>query len=509
MPVVIEVQLLAGRYHAHVWGEAQFAMAGAEWPPSPWRLLRAVASVWFAARPAPCTAEARDAILDALGCCASPGMWLPATAFREVRYYQPLEHKRALHHDFFAIPEGGRFYFAFDTSLTAGHWQLLDDLLHRLRYLGRAESRALLRLDDKLTTPPPRFFRVMPREYAKNVIDWTPQRVLCPSSDREFRASDLWSSRVVRPSKRRKKQTREDEESAGMPVHLVDALLAARKPLPDGARWVEYALPTRSIVHEVARSRRASVPEQKQVETKCIVFRLCRRIPIPLGEAVALARAYRDAAVRNYRANTGGPHSRTLTGREKDGSVALGNQHMYYLPQPGGGRSSLATLVLKVPLGTSLDQEELDALMSVERVVLEVGDRYPITVVPEQAGAAQLVEARTWKSITPFLPPLGHRSGRTATLLEMQLASCLERSCGVVPVRTAKARGPGGTGILTPVRAHQYFSPSATAQGRSGWRLTRRLGHWFTVEFDTPVVIGVPVGADAHFGLGQFAPIED
>ena len=37
----------------------------------------------------------------------------------------------------------------------------------------------------------------------------------------------------------------------------------------------------------------------------------------------------------------------------------------------------------------------------------------------------------------------------------------------------------------------------------------RRLAHWFTVEFVRPVVLAVPVGADAHFGLGQFGPIEE
>lgn len=46
---VIEVKLLAGRYHAHIWGESQFGMAGPEWPPSPWRLHRALAHAWFSA----------------------------------------------------------------------------------------------------------------------------------------------------------------------------------------------------------------------------------------------------------------------------------------------------------------------------------------------------------------------------------------------------------------------------------------------------------------------------
>lgn len=65
--LVIEVNLLSGRYHAHVWGEAQFGMAGPEWPPAPWRLLRAIAASWFQSDPRPFSESERNAILETLG----------------------------------------------------------------------------------------------------------------------------------------------------------------------------------------------------------------------------------------------------------------------------------------------------------------------------------------------------------------------------------------------------------------------------------------------------------
>ncbi|MBI3456695.1 MAG: type I-U CRISPR-associated protein Cas5/Cas6 [Candidatus Rokubacteria bacterium] len=509
MPIVVEVHLLAGRYHAHVWGEAQFAMAGPEWPPSSWRLLRALASAWFGTRPAPSTAVERDALLEGLGRCSAPEMWLPATAFREIRFYQPLryptlEGDRALHHDFFAVPAGGRFYFAFDAGLSGDQCRLLDALLGRLRYFGRAESRAVLRLRDDLTAPPRGLFRVLPRDRAAGMVGWAPRPVLCPTADRDFRASDLWAPREE-ASGQKAKRLRAD--APGFPVHLVDALLSARKPLPDGARWVEYAQPAGSVVHEISHRQDTPIADARHVEAHAVVLRLCRRIPIPLGEAVAVARAYRDAVVRCYRAATGGAHSMTLTGREEDGSVARGHRHLYYLPQPEAGRSEIGALVVKVPSGTSLRQEELDALMTVEWILLHPDDRYPITVVPEQANHEQVVAAHQWRSVMPFLPPGRERQGRAETLPELQLASCLEQSCGLVPIRTSQARGPGSTGTRTPVRAHEYGAIAGATRASSTWKLTQRVAHWFTVEFDSPVVLGAPVGSDAHFGLGQFAPV--
>jgi len=437
-------------------------------------------------------------------------MWLPKTAFQEVRYYQPLEQKRALHHDFFAVPAGGRFYFVFDTSLSAEQRCLLETLLGRLRYFGRAESRAVLRIRDDLTGPGPGFFRVTERERADGTTRWTPRRVLCPSADRDFRASDLWTSRQSVASGKKAKKPRAVAGRPGMPVHLVDVLLSERKPLPDGARWIEYALPDRSVVDELPRVRSTQpTGVESHVEVREIGLRLCRRVPIPLAEAVAVARAYRSAAVRSFEAATAGAHSRTLTGREEDGSMARGHRHLYYLPQPEPGRLELTALLIRVPVGVSLRQEELDALMSVEHIVLGADERYPITVVPEHANGNALIPARRWRSVTPFLPPHQHRRGRAVTVPELQLASCLEESCGVAPIRTNLARGPGGAGVRTPVRAHDYAANPSGARRAPSWKLTRRLAHWFTVDFDRPVVLTVPVGADAHFGLGQFGPIEE
>lgn len=501
MPVVIEVELLAGRYHAHVWGEAQFAMAGAEWPPSPWRLLRALASAWFETRPAPSTTADRDGLIEALGCSRAPEIWLPATTFREIRYYQPLEQKRALHHDFFAVPAGHRFYFVFEASLNEGHQQLLDTLLKRVQYFGRAESRATLQ---RVTMggPPSGFFRVLPRERAAGT-GWSPRPVLCPSHD--FRASDLWAPREPASSNKGKKAKKAANEN-GAPVHLVDALLSARKPLPDGSSRIEYAQPDGSLVHEIPSTKTPRSPITEIVDTRSVRLRLCRRIPIAISDVVAVARAYRDAVAEIFKAANPGIHSRALTGREDDGSVSRGNRHAYYLPQPSAPGIELSALLVVVPSEIALTRLELDALLAVERVRLRWNDRYPITVIPEVVNGDRRVASERWRSITPFLPPHHHRAGHNETCTDQHLLSCIQNSCGVAPVRIAPISGPAGMGSRTLVRAHEYASAVAESADARSWRLTRRFAQWFSVEFSAPVVLAHAVGKDAHFGLGQFTP---
>lgn len=485
---VIEVELLSGRYHAHVWGEAQFGMAGPEWPPSPWRLLRALASSWFCARPHPSSEEARDRLLEALGRSGAPEIWLPRSSVHELRYYQPVRlgaSDRVLHHDHFAVPEGGRFWFRFATVLQSDQRALLAELLERLRYFGRSESRARLRLMDH-AEPPPGVWSVIPRPGVDQTSPTAYRRVLCTTPD--FRASDLWS-------------LRSDEETGenGHPAHLVDVLLGKRMPLPSGARWVEYAIPTEILVHEI-RPRVSAQPAAPDVDVVEIRYRLNRRIPIPLRYVVAVARAFRDAAVEAHRQTAKGKGSPMLSGREVDGAVARGHQHAYYLPRLRPGAVTIGELLVRVP-GGRLTRLELDALLGVGRIRAG-GPGYPITVVPEAvvAVAGPATPARRWRSATPFLPPLRHRRGRDETCVEEQAIACVEEVYGRRPARVESISGPGGLGCVSPILAHEYGT------GGRRWTLTRRLGFWLDLTFDEAVILDRSLGADAHFGAGQFEP---
>jgi CRISPR-associated protein Csb2 len=487
---VIEVELLSGRYHAHLWGEAQFGMAGPEWPPSPWRLLRALASSWFCARPHPSSEEVRDRLLEALGRSGAPTIWLPRSSVHELRYYQPVRlgaSDRVLHHDHFAVPEGGRFWFRFETALQPDQRALLAELLERLRYFGRSESRARLCLVDR-DEPPAGVWIVTRRDGVQQTSPAAYPRVLCTTP--EFRASDLWSLR-------RGEATCED----GYPPHLVDALLGERMPLPCGARWIEYAVPAAALVHEI-RPRVSASPAAPDVDVAEIRLRLNRRTPIPLRYVVAVARSFRDAVVEAHRQSAKGKTSPMLSGREVDGAVARGHQHAYYLPRLRPGAVTLDEFLVRVP-GGRLSRLELDALLGVVRIRAG-GPGYPITVVPEAvvAAAGPATPARRWRSATPFLPPLRHRRGRDETCVEQQAIACVEEVCGRRPARVESLSGPGGLGSVSPVLAHEYGT------GSRRWTLTRRLGFWLDLAFDEPVVLDRPVGADAHFGTGQFARSE-
>jgi hypothetical protein len=77
-------------------------------------------------------------------------------------------------------------------------------------------------------------------------------------------------------------------------------------------------------------------------------------------------------------------------------------------------------------------------------------------------------------------------------------------------VEESAERTPAQTSLVDrqviPVLAHLYGADASSANA-SHARITRRAGFAFQLEFSEPVQFFAAIGADQHFGLGQFAPV--
>src|SRR5271167_960069 len=86
--ITFRVDFPWGRYYAHPWGLNPVRLVEPEWPPSPWRLLRALAAGWFQVSPG--QSPSGD-ILDTLTVLGRelPEMHLPRVSFSKTIHYQP------------------------------------------------------------------------------------------------------------------------------------------------------------------------------------------------------------------------------------------------------------------------------------------------------------------------------------------------------------------------------------------------------------------------------------
>src|SRR3990167_10794856 len=84
--IAISFRFLAGRYHATPWGR-HVNEGAVEWPPSPWRILRALVATWKRTLPDVPESEVRP-ILETLA-HTPPDFALPPAATGHTRHYMP------------------------------------------------------------------------------------------------------------------------------------------------------------------------------------------------------------------------------------------------------------------------------------------------------------------------------------------------------------------------------------------------------------------------------------
>ncbi|MCZ7664450.1 MAG: type I-U CRISPR-associated protein Csb2 [Thermoleophilia bacterium] len=139
----------AGRYHATPWGH-HVNEGLVEWPPSPWRIIRALLATGYTKLGWQQVPDEMRRLVEALA-ASEPIYRLPDATSGHTRHYMPIKgwkkgvQKTSLVIDAFIKPVGP-LGVEWPAALAEDQRDLLAQLLSRLGYLGRAESRVTARL---------------------------------------------------------------------------------------------------------------------------------------------------------------------------------------------------------------------------------------------------------------------------------------------------------------------------------------------------------------------------
>src|SRR5271157_518807 len=546
--LALQLKFPWGRYYAHPWGINPVRLRDAEWPPSPWRLLRALASGWFRAHPGETPSQELRTLIEDLG-RELPDIAIGPVAFSQTVHWQPnfgeadaedkaaARYKRTRHENHSAATASPVIFRWDAVPLDDSLRPLLAEIVPHVTYFGRAESLCKLCLLGEEVPETANLGWCKPcvdtssnaplRRIAENCRD-----VFCADPG-DFQVADLWSRRSGRA-----------ELNPNLaPPHLVDDLLS-HQPLPDGARWVSYQMPEgwpgKWVVRVPRITRRKMITSSSQPRVAHYLrFSLQCRIPIPIKFTVPLAERFRAAAIGLFTKVSGNTAtSFALSGHDKPSNVEGDHQHAFYLPlganpgQPG----LLNELHIWCPYGFT--QSEIEALMRVQQLNWGGGD-YPVRPVMVAIGdsipegsviAAGQLSSRVWQSRTPFVPPRYFYRGnlhraqlKVKDTPEHQLAQCLRQAGIATPGEIRRlAIGGGSQRSLPPLSAWDIVrAPEgedsiaanvATAvhtPSDPGTRPDniRRIGLFFEIEFDNPVALPLPaLGHSSHFGLGLFLP---
>ncbi len=515
--IAIKITFPAGRWHATAWG-THVNEGVPEWPPCPWRLLRALLAAWF-------WKDRRDesvlrSLLDKLAAVA-PDYLLPEAAAAHTRHYMPVvegkkETKTKIFDTFVHINEGQALWLRWDVELADAEHSLLARLLASFSYLGRAESLVEAALVPAKDLP------------IRRVSDWTrpadlstteagePIRLLAPQTPSTYAA---WAASQNEPVTKGKKP-KGKKKSATLPETLHDALqldTAEWKKdgwnLPPGSRWLDYIRPRDAFKIAPASRPRASRPAVLPTVAR---FALTAKVPPGITQSLSLAERFHQALCKHV----DGVSSPALTGIGASGQPLTGNAHAYFLPECDH-HGYVTHVTVHAPLGFSPDDSR--ALSRLRKVWSIEGKGAEIDVILLATGQAADFDpaspyfrcARIWRSLTPFVPVRHAKATRTGiakidTANGLQIGSpehdCLRLLSLVAPdAKPVRVERGINARLLVGTRSIPALDYQRQRRHGGGTRGDHR-GHALEIEFKEPTALPFGLGYAAHFGLGLFQP---
>jgi CRISPR-associated protein Csb2 len=513
------------RYHATPWGH-HVNEGQVEWPPSPWRLLRALLSVgythlhWPDAGPPPEGRRLIDKLASVL-----PRYRLPRAAGGHSRHYMPIGElkdgveKTTLVFDTWAQVADGALAVRWDVELDDDERRLLAGLAANLNYLGRSESW----VDAALGREEVEGFDVVPDAGAPHQRGWEQVSLMTPTSEPDFAA---WRSDAVQQAREmtgvdltKKKHTASDKKKldtaeAPYPSTLIDCLQADSSWLrshgwnqPPGSRKTFYWR-RRDALEVGAPLARSTPREPDSVEMILLSIASASRsrglLPhanrtLPQGELLHRALVSREPIPVFTGTDEGGSplregHRHThILHLDLDGDQRL-DHVLLWAPMGFGGRAQAAVRAVRRTFtkGGAADLHlmlvGMGSATDLARLAAPIGPRLGLLWAPESS--------TTWKSLTPFVPPR-HLKQRGKDTLDAQIQAELSRR-GVPPPSRIIVRDPHDDDDARRLR-HTVCSR------QRGPRPPQECSFAVDLVFEQPVRGPIALGYGSHFGLGLFA----
>ena len=503
MQLVLEQTFLLGRFHATPWKIFPYDDPHGEWPPSPWRLVRAVLARSFQLdrEIADSTAShptLRESLVRAFA--ASEVSWqLPASSWRGpgLRQYQPAEFRR--------VPASAKEpgMMAYNTTKVLDNFWVtsnnnnapvvwlfngsewtdallshLDACLARMTYFGRAESITEIR---RLPATP---------------VDGPPLVKL-----HQHRTGNSVPVLALKP-----------DASLAQLEATTDAPSVKDTNIPPGSRWMFAARPARPAIKPIPRPRPALPP------VSLIQFALGSKVAPRYRDTVLITERFRNRVLGCFtKILTNRPSMKwsetpgeireqalLLSGKDSRGNPATGHRHASFF--------ICGTPDLPSRLCVWRDEPFTD---SEQRAILEAAGRpLPLNykddpwtlnlvpldkLVPTPPGLHGSTH-RKWKSLAPYVPPL-HVYGRSGKE---------KPGCAVAEqmTRELESRGFPVDGLVADIIEFGWVKIHRVKAEQGGRTNNEKLGYMVKLTFGRAVQGPISLGASCHFGLGLFVPDE-
>lgn len=510
---VIELTFPAGgRFHATPWGR-HVNEGATEWPPSPWRIQRALVATWYLKA----RREIDEAVVRSLMITLAdslPSFELPTATQSHTRHYMPSKggNKTKVFDTFIQTNQPLRM--AWQVNLDEGQRAALSILCERASYLGRAESI----VEAKLLPPEASIHgNSFPLQEGSDLPSGCELvRVLCansPALHDDWVAANRPKEEVQTKGKRRKSKT----ASQALPPSIFEALHAETATLqaegwliPPGARWADY---TRQV--ECFQTRAVRPARQRKRPATVARFTIASAVLPRITQALSVAERMHQTLVKRAHGKACAP---VFVGKDANGEPLKGHQHTHIFCELGEKRDSIGFITLYAPMG--FDHEAQQVIEDVQRKALWGHGGHNLELILLGFGDVATFDipifrcSKRWTSLTPFVPtrhakhyadgrPKLDGDGWPIGSPAHDLRRLLKEDFRTVP----KTISPPDTKISIRPNRHLRTLQFQTERNNGNGQRGHQSGVGLTIEFDQEIQGPLALGYGSHFGLGLFVPV--
>lgn len=508
--LTLSFRFVAGRYHATPWGR-HVNEADVAWPPEPWRLLRTLIATWHRKAdqdqfPASALAALINRLAEDL-----PVYSLPPAVHAHSRHYMPKRglNETTLVFDGFArvnaeIPLRVRWR---TVSLSGEDRAVLDHLLPRIGYLGRAESWVEAALEPETGGEEAPFDCCPVSDTDGEVKDgMEPIPLLAPltaSAWAEARPALVAAAPAAKGAKAKR--------LAVLGEQLVDLLSTDSADWqregfarPPGTRAVIYVRPAESLsTRPKLRQRPAAHAEAPPPFTTARFLISGKPRPL-LTDAVKVGELMRSALMSQAKSLLGEENIPwQLSGHDLPQNT---HDHAFFLPEDSDkdGHIDHITVYAK---GGFPEKDLHRAFARVNTLWVKGEIEWPVileavgtlaTMAPRSKAASPIATAKTWRSCTPYLHPWYRKPGfgREEQLRKELALRGFPEPETITPLETIPVHGK----TLRPVHFHRFRRKRGKVDQPDSQ------GSFWCLTFPEAVTGPLALGYGAHFGLGLFIP---
>lgn len=527
----LKLRFPGGRYHATPWGH-HVNEGLIEWPPCPWRLLRALIACGFSSQGWKEVPETPRQLIDKLA-GVLPLYWLPPASAAHSRHFMPVgvlakgREQTTLVFDTWADVGDGVMLIHWPCEINDDELTLLGQLSTALGYLGRSESwvEAELILRNELKSEE---FNAYPHQdgvYPERGYEQVSLMAAIPPDEYQaWRQRQAESALALIPLPEGKKKPtakllKEREKAiAPYPSDLLSCLTNDTSwwkghgwSQPPGSRRVLYWRRSDSL--QVGIPVSPTTPHRKPVTTMLL------SLTTPSGNRASLPPSTRTLpqaelfhrAIVGRAGNGRNVHCPELTGKDDGGRPLRDHhRHAHTLPVDLDGDGHLDHLIVYAEM--KLGDAAQHAIRQVRETWRKKGPELQVAVVGYgdlnmlrqlPARLCPRVEAllgppegtRIWESVTPFVPP---------RFLKVRGKNSLE---GQVNAELTSRLLPEAESVHVDPMLTRELRHYIRRRSRGGTLPPMDAGFGLRLVFSEPITGPLLLGYASHYGLGMFRSV--